>query len=79
MGTLIDFGINVLCELDTLWQGLDIKEKQVLQEMIFPEGLVCSKDRIEGFDDFEEAIGTPKINPVFSMLAENRASDSNMG
>ena len=55
------FEAGVLCsKLPLLWQHSDYAEKEILQKLVFPEGLYFNKKL--------QSVRTPKINEVFSQI-----------
>ena len=57
------FEAGVLCsKLPLLWQHSDYAEKEILQKLVFPEGLYFNKKL--------QSVRTPKINEVFSKIAQ---------
>jgi site-specific DNA recombinase len=51
-----------LCsKLPSLWQHSDYAEKEILQKLVFPEGIFYNKKN--------QSVRTPKINEVFSAIA----------
>ena len=66
---VFSFGLQVLTQIDNLWEQMEFKEKLLLQKVIFPEGV-----EYDG-----RTFRTTKTAPVFNYLAESRGRKSHMG
>lgn len=57
----ISKALRLSTELSTVWTSSDIKKKERLQKLVFPEGIV--------YDRKNNAFRTPKINIIFELIA----------
>ena len=57
----INKALHLSSELATVWASSEIKDKERLQKLVFPEGIV--------FDKKNGAFRTTKINSVFQLIA----------
>lgn len=60
-----DFALNkaleLSTELNTVWTSSDVKKKERLQKLVFPEGVV--------YDRKNNTFRTPKVNVIFELIA----------
>ncbi len=62
----IDFSIDLVTKVDSMWSKGDISQKRRLQKIVFPEGLSYSKKNSH--------YRTPRVNSVFSVSNSFRES-----
>src|SRR5215831_13512334 len=65
---VIDFAQHVLLNAARLWTTFSLDQKQRLQKVIFPEGLVY----------FPEGFGTAVTSPIFSILEAEGTLKTNL-
>jgi site-specific DNA recombinase len=65
---LIQSTVEISSKLTMVWSFGEIKVKENLQKLVFPEGIV--------FDRKLEAFRTPKVNSIFQAIADLKSSSS---
>lgn len=53
--------IEISAKLNTIWDSGDVKQKERLQKLVFPKGIIY--DRISG------VVRTEKVNPIFAAIS----------
>ena len=66
---LINFGVNMIQNAKKLWKMGDITEKQQLQNVIFPNGIVY---------DFVEGLGTPETSKLYEVIVKVDVNESSL-
>lgn len=66
----IDKAISISLELSPRWHSADIKDKEKLQKLLFPDGII--------YDRKNEALRTERINVIFLLLPELQSISANM-
>ena len=56
----IDKALNLSASLENIWTKGDLKQKQKLQNLVFPSGL--------GYDKSNDRVRTPKVNAIFGSI-----------
>ena len=56
----IDKALNLSESLEKIWVDGDLKQKQNLQNLVFPSGL--------GYDKSNDRVWTPKVNAIFGSI-----------
>ena len=52
--------LNLSASLEKIWTEGDLKQKQKLQNLVFPSGL--------GYDKSNDRVRTPKVNAIFGSI-----------
>ena len=66
----IDKALNLSESLEKIWVDGDLKQKQNLQNLVFPSGL--------GYDKSNDRVRTPKVNAIFGSIPILRKEISNI-
>ena len=56
----IDKALSLSASLEKIWNEGDLKQKQKLQNLVFPSGL--------GYDKSNDRVRTPKVNAIFGSI-----------
>ena len=56
----IDKALSLSASLEKIWTEGDLKQKQKLQNLVFPSGL--------GYDKSNDRVRTPKVNAIFGSI-----------
>ena len=56
----IDKALSLSASLEKIWNEGDLKQKQKLQNLVFPSGL--------GYEKSNDRVRTPKVNAIFGSI-----------
>jgi DNA invertase Pin-like site-specific DNA recombinase len=57
----VEFSLSIASNLQEMWQMADYSEKEKLQNLVFPEGIV--------YDRKKDGYRTPRVNSVFELIS----------
>ena len=68
--SIIDRGLKIAANASKLWHDKDYDDKQDLQKLIYPEGIIYNKKK--------DVVRTPRINSLFASIPHpSRDMDEN--
>lgn len=65
----VNYSVDIVTKLASLWGSSDFRQKQVLQKLIFPEGIFYNKKN--------EQTRTTNINDAFCLIAGQKQVSDN--